>query len=162
MDGEKGRAPRTTWEYAVSAADQLVLWHADSNPGIGKQPLRHQAVVLLGAAIYQWASDERQHGPGVADAPLGLLINLLRDQAVSALERCPATADCGAEERALLVHAYGGPAFDVVQHTALDVVQHHLNDAGPATTVTIADRRPALQEAARRRTANSVQDDEGF
>ncbi|MGK5548659.1 hypothetical protein ACSNOH_28585 [Streptomyces sp. URMC 127] len=162
MHGETGRAPQTTWEYAVSAADQLALWHADSNPGIGEQPLRHQTVVLLGAAIYQWASNEGADGPGVIDAPLGALINVLRDHAIRALERCPAPADSGAEERTLLVYAYGGPAFDVVQHTALDVVQHHLNDASPVTTVTIADRRPALQEAARRRAAGSVWDDEGF
>ncbi|WKK27848.1 hypothetical protein QZH56_36985 (plasmid) [Streptomyces olivoreticuli] len=148
-DGRGGaglRPPRTTWEFAVSAADTLVLWHAkDGDPRAGEEPLRLQTVVLLAAAIYQWAGDENQDGAAVAGVPLKVLADVLRGRASEALNKCPAPVGSGAKERAYLLDAHGTASFETVRRTALEVVLHHLDDA--ASVVTIADRRRAFQEA---------------
>ncbi|WP_449479311.1 hypothetical protein [Streptomyces abikoensis] len=143
------RPPRTTWEYAVSAADRLVLWHADNGaPRVGEDPLRLQTVVMLAAAVHRWASDAQQDGVEVASAPLTALVKLLRERALETLEECPAPAGCGGEERAQLLDQGDVAAFEAVRQTALEAVQHHLDDA--VGVITIADRRPAFHGAAAR------------
>lgn len=56
-----GRAPSGPWAYAVSAADQLLLWHGQGAPALLDEPLRTRAVVLLAACI-----TDRADGPDVS------------------------------------------------------------------------------------------------
>ncbi|WP_424893251.1 hypothetical protein [Streptomyces sp. XH2] len=159
----QARTPRTTWEYAVSAADQMVLWHADASPGMSGEPLRTQAVVLLAASISQWAATAGREGPEIIGAPLEALSQSLRECPVSALRECPAVESCGAAERAHLLDAHGGPVFAAVQHATLDVLRHHLRDSSTTgSAVTIADRRAALQAAAAARSRYQDPDEGDF
>ncbi|MFI1798969.1 hypothetical protein ACH427_16710 [Streptomyces sp. NPDC020379] len=145
-DGMTGalRPPRTTWEYAVSAADRLLLWHAENgHQDAGEESLRLQTAVVLAAAIHRWASDAQQDGPAVASAPLTVLAELLREHALQLLQECPAPADCGGEERARLLDS--DEAFEHARRTAVATVQHHLDDA--TGIITIADRRRVFHAA---------------
>lgn len=144
------RIPVTTWEYAVSAADQLLLWHADTAPDLLREPLRTRTVVLVAAAVADTARVREMAGAAVTGVPLDAAAACVQLHAASALEGCSAPARAGAEEVGLLLAAYGTREFEAVQKTALEVLEHHIQDAGGGP-VTIADRREALQQAARRR-----------
>lgn len=150
--GVGGRTPETSWEFAVSAADQLVLWCADGSPELGEDPLRTRTVVLLAAALHDRAQDAGLEGPSVIAVPLARVLDALKRHAASALEACPAPAGAGGEVRDWLLARYATADFDQVARAAQDVVEQHLA-AHDVTTdgVSIDDRRPALRERARRR-----------
>ena len=148
------RAPATTWEYAVSAADQLLLWHADSVPSVLREPLRTHAVVLMAAAVVDTA---RAHGVTVTGVPLNAVTECAWLHAASALEGCDAPAGMGGKEVALLLEEYGGGEFEAVQRVARDVLGHHLEEAGGGP-VTIADRVPELRRADRARRLRALAD----
>ncbi|WP_424893463.1 hypothetical protein [Streptomyces sp. XH2] len=157
-DGMTGalRPPRTTWEYAVSAADRLLLWHAENgHQDAGEEPLRLQTVVVLAAAIHWWASDAQQDGPAVASAPLTVLAGLLREHALQLLRECPAPAGCGGEQRTRLLDS--GETFEHARRTALATVQHHLDDA--TGVITIADRRQIFHAATPRAVSALLTDE---
>lgn len=150
------RRPSTTWEFAVSAADQLVLWSADGAPAVAGEPLRTRTVVLLAAAVYDQAREARLEDAEVASVPLARVYDALRQPASSLLEACPAPAGIGGEERDWLLAQYGTDAAGQVTQAAQDAVNRHLAAAGTNNDVTIADRRPALREAARRRQRETL------
>lgn len=49
------RPPRTTWEYCLSAAEELVLWHMRQGEDVPEAD-RPRVVTLIGAAAYGLAS----------------------------------------------------------------------------------------------------------
>lgn len=159
------RPPATTWEYAVSTADQLVLWCADTEPEVGQEPLRTRTVVVLGAAIYDQARDSGLEGASVIGVPLARVHDALRWHAASVLEACPAPPHTGGEERDWLLAQYGTPEGDLVVRVAQDVVNRHLADADPHSGdvyTSISDRRPALRERAGQFAALHTPEEEGF
>lgn len=108
------RRPATTWEYAVSAADQLLLWGADSTSAGLRQPVRVQAVVLLAAAVTDQARARHLEGTAVTDVSLQDLERTVRHHAASLLEACAAPAGTGGEEAEQLLAAYGNSGFEAV------------------------------------------------
>lgn len=145
------RHPQTTWEYCLSAADELVLWHVQQG---GNVPVteRPRVVTLIGAAAYGLAAslsmevheiaDLPLTGPDDADSRSRSMLGVLQHHAQAALQTGP-YEDMGAEERKQLLAAYGSPAFDSVRETAIAVIVHHAQSAGRPHP-TIEDRAPAM------------------
>ncbi|MFB7552626.1 hypothetical protein [Streptomyces sp. NPDC056154] len=140
------RHPTTTWEYAVSAADQLVLWHARNNPGLLHEPLRTRIVVLLAACVTDRARTAHLDGPDIIDVALTDVLTALNHYPVSSLESSGAPAGTGGEAAADLLRAYGTSEFDEVRRAGRETLTRHLADGGPHAR--IADRRQALRESA--------------
>ncbi|MFF1916150.1 hypothetical protein ACFVYE_32105 [Streptomyces sp. NPDC058239] len=142
-DGAR-RAPSTRWEYAVSAADQLILWHASRHqPELLQEPLRTRAVVLLAACVNDRAVTQHLDGPDIAAVSLGEVLTALDWYAVSSLESSGAPAGSGGEECAELLQAFGTDKFNAVRAAAREALKGHLADGGPHTRIT--DRRQALR-----------------
>lgn len=130
-------SPRTTWEYCLSAADELVLWHIREG-GAVPEAARPRVVTLMGAAVYGLATSISLSGPGIADLPLtgsggssASIRGVLRYHALAALQRCPFDVR-GAAEREELLAAYGSDTFVSARDTAITVIDHLVRAAGQA------------------------------
>lgn len=144
--------PRTTWEYCLSAADELVLWHMRQGEDVPEAE-RPRVVTLIGAAAYGLASSISLDGPDVAGLPLtgpdesrsASLRGVLQHHALRALQTSPYEV-MGAAEREQLLAAYGSPAFDLARETAVAVISHHARSSGQTGQPhpTIRDRAPAM------------------
>ncbi len=125
--------PGTTWEFSLSAAEELVLWHLASGdvPSVVRQ---RRTTVLVAAAVHAVAADAGLSGQQVADVPLvaavgqASVLTTLRDYALSALEAAP-VGELGNGDREELLAAYGTGGWGDVQTAALEVVDHHVLDA---------------------------------
>lgn len=146
------RPPRTTWEYCLSAADELVLWHMRQGESVPEAD-RPRVVTLIGAAVYGLASSISLEGPDVAGLPLTgpdesrsvSVRGVLQHHALLALQRCPFEV-LGAAEREQMLAAYGSRTFDVARETAVAVITHHARSSGQTGQPhpTIRDRAPAM------------------
>ncbi|MEU8976463.1 hypothetical protein AB0D11_46215 [Streptomyces monashensis] len=136
------RLPRTTWEYSLSAAGELVGWHLpldDEEP----EPDARETAVLLAAAVVALAADAGVSGPQVAALPLAApagqtsLLTTLHDHALPAPQACPADG-LGSGERAQLLAVYGTPQWSAAQ----TVAEHHVQDSAGhgCPHPTISDR----------------------
>ncbi len=130
------RAPATTWEYAVSAAGQLMLWHTGTTADVLREPLRTRTVVLVATAVAGTARIRGTAGPAETGTPRWRACSCTH---ATALEGCGAPAGAGAEEVGLLMAAYGAPEFEAVRTAALEMLEHHLQDADGTLG---SDRRP--------------------
>ncbi|MEV5568383.1 hypothetical protein AB0L54_36855, partial [Streptomyces sp. NPDC052196] len=92
------RTPGTDWEYAVSAADQLMLWHAQVAPYTAQEPLRTRAVVLLAACLHDRAHAAHLIGPDIAQVELADVATTLEHHALSTLQSCSAPVGTGGEQ----------------------------------------------------------------
>ncbi|TXS34164.1 hypothetical protein [Streptomyces sp. OR43] len=139
------RAPTSRWDYCVSAADQLMLWHGRTgHPHVIEEPLRTRAVVVLAACLADRAVAADLDGPAIADVPLADALHILERYPVSALEACRnAPADRGGDAVDELLALYGQPVFEEIGHAVHESLAHHLADGGPHVRTT--DRRPALR-----------------
>ncbi|WPW26027.1 hypothetical protein P6B95_00020 [Streptomyces atratus] len=137
------REPRSRWEYAVFGADQLVLWHGRTRPGLLDAPLRTRAVVLLGVCLADRATVAGLDGAAVAEVRLADAAGVLERYVASALESCR-TVPGGVGEDVVdeLLNAYGQPLLEEARHAARETLAHHMSDSGPR--VRLADRRQAL------------------
>ncbi|WP_031045626.1 hypothetical protein [Streptomyces sp. NRRL F-5650] len=144
--------PRTTWEYCLSAADELVLWHMRQGGNVPEAE-RPRVVTLIGAAAYGLASSISLDGPDIAGLPLtgpdesssASLRGVLQHHALRALQRSPYEV-LGAAEREQLLAAYGNPAFDIAREAAVAVITHHARSSAETGQPhpTIRDRAPAM------------------
>ncbi|WP_331720287.1 hypothetical protein OG985_50130 (plasmid) [Streptomyces sp. NBC_00289] len=149
------RPPRTTWEYCLSAADELVLWHMRQGEDVPEAD-RPRVVTLIGAAAYGLASSISLDGPDVAGLPLTgpdesrsvSVRGVLQHHALRALQTSPYEV-LGAAEREQLLAAYGSPVFDLARETAVAVITHHARSSGQTGQPhpTIRDRAPAMAGA---------------
>ncbi|MFJ7497834.1 hypothetical protein ACIQZB_43475 [Streptomyces sp. NPDC097727] len=143
VTGDGLRAPGTRWEYAVSAADQLLLWHGRTVAGLVEHPLRVRAVVLLGACIADRAEGAGLDGPAVAEVVLADVVRAVDHFAVSAMESCRTVPeDVGGEVVEELLRDYGTPGFEAVRQVVREALVCHISDSGPHAR--IVDRRQAL------------------
>lgn len=154
-----GRAPEGPWEYALSAADELVMWHLDTAEARDDRAddvaARHtQVVVLLAAALYDRGVAAGLAGADLARVELGLVSGALEHHAASIIEAAPATAGLGGEQREQLLAGYGTPAFDDVRTAGLRVLAGHTRDGG----VLLADRAAALAAESRARRLRRLED----
>ncbi|MFE3687790.1 hypothetical protein ACFXPM_31810 [Streptomyces sp. NPDC059095] len=136
------RRPGTDWEYAVSAADQLMLWHAQVAPYTAQEPLRTRAVVLLAACLSDRATAAHLTGPDIAHVQLAGAETVLEHYALSALQAAPAPTGTGDEQRDYLLAAFGDDGFETVRHAVREALAHHIQAVGPQAR--IADRRRDL------------------
>lgn len=82
------RAPDSSWDYCVSAADQLMLWHGQSgHPHVVEEPLRTRVVVVLAACLVDRAV-AMGLDPAIVDVPLAGALHILNRHPTSALEAC--------------------------------------------------------------------------
>jgi hypothetical protein len=149
------RPPQTTWEYCLSAADELVLWHLRQGESISAAD-RPQVVVLIGAAAYGLASSISVDGPQIAGLPLtgpdegrsASVRGVMQHHALSALQTCPDDA-LGATEREELLTSYGSEPFELARQEAVSVVTHHARHSGETGQPhpTIRDRAPSMARA---------------
>ncbi|MGW0493540.1 hypothetical protein [Streptomyces olivaceus] len=149
---ESLRPPQSTWEYCLSAADELVLWHGRQGGSI-READRPRVVVLIGAAAYGLASSISVDGPDVAGLPLTgpdesrsvSVRGVLQHHALRALQTSPYDV-LGAAEREQLLAAYGTPVFDLAREAAIEVITHHArsSEATGQPHPTIRDRAPAM------------------
>ncbi|MEU9197740.1 hypothetical protein [Streptomyces hundungensis] len=143
------RRPDSDWEYAVSAADQLMLWHARVAPYTAQEPLRTRAVVLLATCLIDRATAGQLTGPDIVQVQLVEAATVLERYVLSALQACPAPADTGGADRDHLLGVFGDDAFETVRHAVREALTHHLQVAGPHAR--IADRRRDLTGLDRQR-----------
>lgn len=139
------RAPIGRWEYCVSAANQLVLWHGRTAPHILQEPARTRSVILLAACLYDRAAAAGLDGAAVAEVQLAQAANVLERYMVSALEACrtfPAAE--GSDVVDELLADCGTDRIEWVRQRVRQALAHHRADGGPH--VRIADRRSALRE----------------
>ncbi|MGP3983621.1 hypothetical protein [Streptomyces sp. KR80] len=155
--------PTMDWEYALSAADELVLWHlaTDTEEGQARAVRECQAhvVVLVAAAVHDRAVATGLVGAGIAQVELAEVLQGLRHHAASLLEAAPATAGLGAEQREELLADYDSDAFAVVRAAGERVVARHMADGG----TTLAGRAAAMaaeRRARRLRQLENGADDE--
>ncbi|KOG26343.1 hypothetical protein ADK35_04510 [Streptomyces viridochromogenes] len=149
------RPPRTTWEYCLSAADELVLWHMRQGGDVPEAD-RPRVVTLIGAAAYGLASSISLEGADVVGLPLtgpdesrsASVRGVLQHHALAALQTCPYEA-LGAAEREQLLAAYGSHTFDLARETAIAVITHHARSSSQTGQPhpTIRDRAPAMADA---------------
>ncbi|AVH61715.1 MULTISPECIES: hypothetical protein [Streptomyces] len=144
--------PRTTWEYSLSAAEELVTWHLAHSQE--PPPDGRETTVLLAAAVHALAAGAGLSGPQVASlllaAPAGQdsVLNTLQGHVLSALQDSPADA-LGSSEREQLLAAYGTGEFTAVQEAAQRVLHHHVQDADGhgQPHPTIRDRAHSMADA---------------
>ncbi|MCX5207554.1 hypothetical protein OG897_39890 [Streptomyces sp. NBC_00237] len=140
------RHPSSVWEYAASAADQLLRWHAHGTPDRMEEPRHTRAVVLLAAAIN---NEVTEADAGLAPPAAVLAVELANaDRAVdayaaSALQLCPATPGVGLEERDALLTLYGTTEYSAVETHVREALAAHIADADNPQ-ITIHGRRDAL------------------
>jgi hypothetical protein len=144
--------PQNTWEYCLSAADELVLWHLRQGADLSAAD-RPQVVVLIGAAAHGLASSISLDGPEIAGLPLtgpdegrsASVRGVLQHHALSALQTCPDDA-LGASEREELLTLYGSEPFELARQVAVSVVTHHARLSGETGQPhpTIRDRAPSM------------------
>ncbi|MEW2498496.1 hypothetical protein AB0942_33940 [Streptomyces nodosus] len=160
------QTPCTTWEFSVSAAEELVVWHLDL--GREPQPMGRETIVLLAAAVHALATTSALAGPEVASLPLAApagqdgLLGMLRDHALSALQSSPAEVLAGVEREQLLA-AYGTEQWADMLTAAQAVLHHHVQDAAGegCPHPTIRDRAPAMARARRQRMLTDLEGIEG-
>ena len=158
MTPEALRAPESTWEYCLSAADELVAWHlAQDAPASVTTDLHPHVVLLLAAAIHARATEARLQGPAVADVALdgpGGVVDLVIRDARTVLRAAPARP--GEAQREQLLDS---PAalLPTVQVAAAFVLLHHAATAG-AVGATIRERATAMSAARRRQQVRAVAD----
>ncbi|PJM98634.1 hypothetical protein CG740_34935 [Streptomyces sp. CB01201] len=143
------RRPATDWEYAVSAADQLMLWHAQVAPYTAQEPLRTRAVVLLAACLSDRATAAHLTGPDIAQVQLSEAATVLERYVLSALQACPAPPSTGDELRNYLLGVFDTDAFETVRHAVRETLTHHMQASGPRAR--IADRHGDLTDLQRQR-----------
>ncbi|WP_405690943.1 hypothetical protein [Streptomyces sp. NBC_00057] len=137
------RAPRSRWEFAISAAEQLLLWHGRTDPQVLQEPLRTRSVVLLGACIATPAVTAGLDGSDVSKVPLADAATVLERYVASALESCRDVPDSvGGRVVDEILSVYGQPQFEEIRHVVRETLAHHMADSGPH--VRIIDRRQAL------------------
>ncbi|MFJ4672723.1 hypothetical protein [Kitasatospora purpeofusca] len=138
--------PRTTWEYCLSAADELTRIQAPADAA------RHaQTVVLLACVIAAGADGAGLTGTQVADLPMdgtGGALDMLQVAARLSVRAAEAPPGLGGEQRAELLAA-DREDFAAVQALAEDVLRVHLAAAPPGGVPTV---RVCVRTAARRRT----------
>ncbi|MFD4528444.1 hypothetical protein ACFWP7_31900 [Streptomyces sp. NPDC058470] len=149
------RPPQTTWEYCLSAADELVLWHMRQGKDVPEVD-RPRVVTLIGAAAYGLASSISLEGPAVAGLPLtgpdesrsASVRGVLQHHALAALQTCPYEV-LGAAEREQLLATYGSEPFELAREMAIEVITHHTRSSGEMGQAhpTIRDRAPAMAGA---------------
>lgn len=145
------RAPVSRWEYCVSAADQLMLWHGRTAPQVLQEPARTRTVVLLAACLHDRASAAGLDGVAVTEVQLGQAADVLERYPVSALEACrTAPAAEGGDIIDELLADYGTDAFERVRQMVRQALAHHRADGGPHVRIAerIAERRSALRDVA--------------
>ncbi|WP_406416489.1 hypothetical protein OH809_38775 [Streptomyces sp. NBC_00873] len=127
----------------MSAADQLLLWHGRTRPGLLDEPLRTRAAVLLGACLADRATAAGLDGAAVAEVRLTDAAGVLERYVASALESCRTVpGSVGEDVVDELLNAYGQPLFEEARQTVRETLAHHMADSGPH--VRIVDRRQAL------------------
>lgn len=134
-----GRMPENDWEFALSAANELVLWHqatADESMSPDRQTL---TVVLVGCALHSAAVAQHLSGPALAHVHLDAALTTVSSHSLSALEAAPVVPGLGAEQHHELTR---GSLVDEVRADAVVVLERHLADGGQ----TIADRAAALAQ----------------
>jgi hypothetical protein len=160
--GTPPRIPRTTWEYCLSAADELVLWHLNETGGTAAvRALQPEVVVLLAAAAHSAAETAALSGPQIAQVQLtapdgqASMLATVHWHALSVLQACPATDRLGERQRTQLIDAYGTAAFTAVQDAAEEVLQRGVADEEPMHP-TVADRAAVVAKARLRRTEDDA------
>ncbi len=158
--------PGSTWEFSLSAAEELLLWHLASGdaPPVDQQ---RRTVVLVAAAVHAVAAGAGLSGQQVADvllaAPAGSadVLGTLRDYALSALEAAP-VGELGGGEREELLAAYGTGRWQGEHNAALGAVDHHVQDAAGAGQPypTVRDRAAVMARARRERMLAGLADAE--
>ncbi|QIQ06153.1 hypothetical protein [Streptomyces liangshanensis] len=146
------------WEYALAAADELVLWHlgtAAARQDRVEEVQAHHApvVVLLAAALHDRALAADLAGTDLDRVELAAAYQVLEAHAVPAVEAAPAAPGLGGEQRAQLLAERETPAFEVVRTAALRVLAGHLADGGPL----LADRAGALAAEGRARRLRQLE-----
>lgn len=125
--------PETTWDYAMSAADALTRWRAREVPAVGRDPLRTDVVVLIGASLYARTRSALLDGPAVKDASLAYVRHLLLN-ARDWISDCPPPPGWSDEEMNTLLIEF--ERFEVARYGAQDVLEAHLRAAAdPAVNV---------------------------
>ncbi|GHH57548.1 hypothetical protein [Streptomyces candidus] len=140
------RVPDSLWEYAASAADQLMRWHAHGVPGRMEEPRHTRAVVLLAAAITEQARSAHTDvapAKAVLAVELGAADRVIEHYGAPALQVCPAVPGVGQEERDALLAVYGTTEYTSVESHVRAALTAHLADADDPH-VTIAGRREAM------------------
>lgn len=147
------RAPVSRWDYCVSAADQLMLWHGHTAPQVLQEPARTRTVVLLAACLHDRASAAGLDGTAVAEVQLGQAADVLERYPVSALEACrTAPAAEGGDVVDKLLAGYGTDAFERVRQMVRQALATSPGRRRPARPDRRADRRAALRSAGRHRS----------
>ncbi|MFD0296439.1 hypothetical protein ACFWJS_28495 [Streptomyces sp. NPDC127061] len=141
------RQPTTTWEYAVSAADLLALWHARSHPGLLGKPVRTRTVVLLAACIIDRARGAGLSGAAIVDVALADVLATVDRYALSSLEGCRAPAGIGGEAAADLLRLYGTLEYAEVHGAVRTALTGISRTAGRTPASPTAARRCARQPA---------------
>ncbi|MET9484965.1 hypothetical protein [Streptomyces sp. NPDC006638] len=146
------------WEYALAAADELVLWHlgtAAARQDRAEEVQEHHGpvVVLVAAALHDRALAADLAGTDLDRVELPAAYQVLDAHAVHAVEAAPAAAGLGGEQREHLLAARGTPVFDLVRTAALRVLAGHLADGG----ALLADRAGALAAEGRARRLRQLE-----
>lgn len=149
--------PETTWDFSLSAADGLVLWHQKQEDAEALEVEARWVVVLIAAAVHALAVSVSLEGPRIMHLGLGGTAGVqgvLTHRSLTALRTCPDDAR-GADEARSLIASHGGPWFASVQRAADAVIDRHVRTAVDEgrTRPTILDRAslPALADEARSR-----------
>ncbi|MFK0113956.1 hypothetical protein [Streptomyces sp. NPDC091217] len=135
------RQPETTWDYAMSAADSLTRWRARELPAVGRDPLRTDVVVLIGASLYARTRSALLDGPAVKDASLAYVRHLLLN-ARDWISDCPPPPGMGRDEMNVLLIEF--ERFEIARYAAQDVLEAHLRAAADPA-VTVAGRAAAMR-----------------
>ncbi|MFD8597554.1 hypothetical protein ACFV1L_21385 [Kitasatospora sp. NPDC059646] len=142
--------PRTTWEYCLSAADELACIR--SWPDTGQQ---RQVVVVLAAVLAGGADAAGLTGARIADLPMdgiGGALDLLQVAKRLAVRAVQPPPGLGAQECAELLEA-DHESYAEIQALAEDVLRRHLDAAPPGAVPTV---RECAREAAGTRTMRRV------
>lgn len=139
----------TNWEFALSAADELVLWRLEA----AVQDHQPDVVVFIAAALYDRASAAGLAGSAVIHVPLDDVLRTVRDHAASTLEAAPATAGLGAEQRERLLANFGSVAFASVQTLAGAVIARHVGGGA----ATLADRAKLMSAHRRAQSLKALE-----
>jgi len=139
--------PGTTWEYCLSAADELVLWHLQQGENLEAESERPSVVVLIAAATYALSSSISLEGSQIAHLALGSpggaggILGVVRHRPLAALRGWPADA-MGRAETDTLIAERDSDSFEAVRSAAESVITHHVRSAAEAGRPhpTILDR----------------------
>jgi len=159
--------PGTTWEYCLSAADELVLWHLQQGEILEAESERPYVVVLIAAATYALASSISLEGSQIARLALGSsegsggVLGVVRYRSPAALRTWPEDS-LGSVEADDLIAGQDGVFFTSVRAAAEAVLTHHVRAAVEAgqPRPTILDRALVRLRAQAESSADGVDVDE--